>query len=262
MAGIFHIEKTLWALSVAIRAALLLLLLGRRHYRNYPAFTVYIVADLFQTAALYITYRRWDFNSLVAWRVGWATQTVVLCVRAFAVVEVCRHALGRYIGIWALAQRLLVICALAVLTYSLLTAQHQWRYALNSAELSLELAIASAIVALLLFARYYHLLPESRVRLVAFGLCLYSVFVAINDTILERWLYRFVATWNLLDTLAFMASSLIWIWAFRDPASQAAGGPPNRDSSLYRRLSPQINERLRALNDSLDKFRQAGVHHP
>src|SRR5260370_12787316 len=155
MADSTQFRQLLWAANPGVEILLLVVLGVRGNYRGYSAFTCYIGMTLTQAAILYVTYRRWGVSSVALWRVGWGTQAAVVCARAVAVAEVCRHLLGAYRGIWALARRILLACAAFVLLYSGLAARHQWKLALSSADRGLELSIAAPVVGLFLFPRYY-----------------------------------------------------------------------------------------------------------
>ena len=181
--GIAQFQQIIWAVNAIMSVILLVLLAVRKNYRAYPAFTSYIALNLAQDALLFAIYRRWGFSSLASWEVAWGSQAAMICARAVAVAELCRHSLSRYLGIWALAKRILLLCAGLVLLYSGVAARHQWKLALPSAERALELSIATAIVVLFLFARYYGVRIESADRLLSTGFCLYSCFRALNDTI-------------------------------------------------------------------------------
>jgi hypothetical protein len=174
--------------------------------------------------------------------------------RAFAVAELCRHVLGRFRGVWLLARWILLICGTAVLLYALLAGNHQLKLLLSSAELGLELAAAAVIVTLLLFARYYDIAVARPLHLLAVGLCLYSCVSVLNDAILERWVNRYVFFWNLLGMAAFLGCLLLWTWAFRRRAPQRAASPMFVDGTLYRRTIPEMNWRLRSLNEQLMQF--------
>src|SRR5260221_377508 len=65
------------------------------------------------------------------------------------------------------------------------------------------------------FARYYGLRPASTDRSLALGLCLYSCFRVLNDTISDRYLFDYAQLWSLLEMVAFFASLLLWTWALR-----------------------------------------------
>src|SRR5437879_10272923 len=201
---------------------LLVLLTVRKNYRAYPAFTFYIAMSLTQAALLYAVYRRWGYSSLASWSVAWGSQAATICARAVAVAELCRHSLSRYLGIWALAKRILLLCAGLVLLYSGVAARHQWKLALPSAERALELSIATAIVVLFLFTRYYDVRIESADRLLVTGFCLYSCFRALNDTIADRVLYRYSEVWIFMGMLAFFVSLSLWSSALRKPLTATA----------------------------------------
>ncbi len=181
-------------------------------------------------------------------------QALVLCARALAVTEVCKHLLSRYRGVWALAWRVLLACAAIVLLYSGLAARHGWAFVLPKAERGLELAIAAVIVGVFLFVRYYGVEAERVDCSLAIGFCLYSCFSVLNNTILERFLDNYVALWNFLGMLAFLASLLLWSWTLRKPQGEALPEETLLPLGVYQSLAPQINLRLRSLNDQLCKI--------
>jgi hypothetical protein len=250
--GLF--TQCVWAVTAVVQVLLFSLLLARKNASSYPAFSAYILMTLAQSGLLFMAIKRWGFSSTVAWRVGWATQSVVIAARAFAVAELCRHVLGRFLGIWVLARCILLASGVVVLLYALIAADHQWRLVLNTAELGLELAIAAVIVVLLLFARYYDIAVDPPLRLLAVGLCLYSCFSALNDAVLERWLSRYVTLWNAFGMTVFLACLLLWSWAFRRSAPQMAAAPLLLSGSVYLNLIPEMNLRLRSLNEQLIEF--------
>jgi hypothetical protein len=244
----------LWAITASCQALLLGLLIARRNARNYPAFTVYIFMTLAQSGLLFLAIRRSGFLSIVSWRVGWATQCLVMGARAFAIAELCRHVLGRFRGVWLLARWILLGCGAADLLYALFAAKHQWRLLLTTAELGLELAAAAVIVTLLLFARYYDIAVTRPLRLLAIGLCLYSCIAVLNDAILERWLTRYISLWNPLGMAAFLGCLLLWTWAFRHSIRQTVASPMFVDGTVYMNTIPEMNWRLRSLNEQLMQF--------
>ncbi|MCU1241201.1 MAG: hypothetical protein JWO71_1927 [Candidatus Acidoferrum typicum] len=250
--GLF--TQSVWAVTAVVQALLLCLLLARKNVSSYPAFSAYIFMTLAQSGLLFMAIKGWGFSSTVAWRVGWATQCVVLGARAFAVAELCRHVLGRFLGVWTSARWILLGSGTAVLLYALIAASHQWRLVLNTAELGLELATAAVIVMLLLFARYYDVAVDPQLRLLALGLCLYSCASALNDAVLERWLDRYVTLWNVFGMAAFLACLLLWSWAFRKPAPQTVAAPLFSSGSVYLNIIPEMNSRLRSLNEQLIEF--------
>jgi len=249
-------QETLWAVNMAVGVFLLLSLAIRKAYRAFPAFSLYIAVNLVSGTSAFFLYRRWGFSSASSIRIAWGMQAVVMFARALAVTEVCKHALARYRGIWALAWRALLSCAGIVLVYSSLAAKRQWEHFLPSADRGLELSISAVLVTLLAFTRYYEVRVNSTDRSLATGFCLYSCFVALNNTILEHYLYKYVALWNLLQMLAFLASLLLWTWALRKPQAEAAPVEALLPGGVYQAVAPQINLRLRVLNERLSQFRK------
>ena len=246
--------KWTWATTAITQVVLLCLLVAKRNARIYPAFTAYIFMTLAQSGLLFVAIRGSGFSSLTSYRIGWATQSMVMGARAFAVAELCQHVLGRFRGVWLLARWILLVCGTAVLLYALLAANHQWQLLLNTAELGLELAAAAVIVTLLLFARYYDIAVARPVRLLAVGLCLYSCVSVLNDAILERWVSRYVSLWNAFGMAAFLGCLLLWTWAFRHSAPQTVATPMFVDGTVYVNTIPQMNWRLRSLNEQLMQF--------
>ena len=253
-----HFQQLLWALNAAVGFVLAALLVLRKNDRVYPAFSFYIFLTLAQAALLFLIYRRWGFSSTLAWPVAWTSQAIVMCARALAVAEVCRHLLSRYAGVWALAWRLLLTSAVLVFLFSLLAMRKGWFSVLTIAQLGLELAIAVAIVGLLLFAKFYDVIPTQPLRSLAIGLCLYSCFSVLNNTAWERFLDQYDALWNLLGMLAFLASLLLWIVALRVPSLAPTREELLLPGSVYPNFSPQINLRLHLLNKQLSQFWNVG----
>ena len=96
--------------------------------------------------------------------------------------------------------------------------------------------------------------PNGTDRSLAIGFCLYSCFRALNDTILERYLYDYEKVWSLLGMLAFFASLFLWSWALRKSQTQVVAEANLLPVGAYQTLAPQINLRLRTLNEQLSKI--------
>jgi hypothetical protein len=255
-------QQLLFDLTLTAGFVLCILLLIRRHYRVYPAFTFYAFLSLAQGISLFVAYRRWAFTSVEAWRIFWASQAVVISARALAVTELCRNILARYRGVWALAWRILLTSACLILLYSLVTSKQQWVSALPSAERGLDLAIASAIVGIFLFARYYTVSVDPVGRVLALGFFLFSCFGVLNNTILERLLYDYSALWNLLNSLAFLASLFLWAWALRLPETVPVRANILLPDAVYSSIGSEVNVRLHLLNESLNQFWNRGAPQP
>lgn len=68
--------------------------------------------------------------------------------------------------------------------------------------------------------------------------------------------------WGYLDILTFLASLLIWIqavWAYAEATSTVPSTKP-MSQDLYATISPELNVRLKHLNDQVSQLLQAGKH--
>jgi hypothetical protein len=247
-------QRVLWGIAIFLDGALLVLLLNRKNRQVFPAFFVYILVDFLQGFIVFASYLKWGFDSPTASRVACSTQAFVLAARALAVAQICERALAKYRGVWALAKRLLLTTAVVVLLSSWAVARVSWQFAVLNADRGMELAVASSVLILFLFIRYYGVAVEPAVRALAIGFFLYSCFYVLNDTILERWMYNYSTSWNLVGTLAFLASQSVWIWVLRERQPVTTLEPKMLPEGLYDAVVPEINDRLSALNDHLEHF--------
>jgi hypothetical protein len=252
-----------WALSSISELVLFVFLLKRRLYRSHPAFVFYIFCAMVQSVAMFAVYRRWTFQSTTAWYAGWGSQGLLTCARWLASFEVARRLLSGYTGIWALAKRVLLFISAMVLAYSLLARHQDWHLMAMSTERGLQLAIASFIVTLLLFARYYRIPVHPLERSMALGFFLFSCFSVVNYSLFENWLGAYSNFWNFLGILTFFASLLIWIYAVEKyPVEKRAGNSVFVSPEYYIKLSSQLNMRLRTLNDHLAHLLRSEDHRP
>jgi hypothetical protein len=243
-----------WGLSILLRAFLLCLLLFRGNIRSFPLFAAYLVASIAKGLLTIFAYDVWGMKSLNTYWVAWGSQALVISTRALAVAELCWLLLGRYRGIWSFTWRILLTCAGIIFLYSAIFSDRTWEGAIIGAERSLELAMASVIVLLFVFLRHYEVVLESSLRSLAVGFCVYSCIVVLNFTILQRFMDAYVPVWNLLEVFSYLACLLAWTWALRKRVPRPIFEPALVSNSVYREISPEINARLRALNDQLSQF--------
>jgi hypothetical protein len=260
MAGISQSELLVWMLTAAIEAGLAVSMIVRGYHKRFPAFFSYVCVDLLQCPVLIAAYSIWGFSSPRSEHFGWGTQGIVLCARGLAVAEVCWNLLGQFAGIWALARRILLSCAFFVALYSILKAGWKWNETVLKADKGLELTIVVVLVVLFLFARYYEIVPESAVRTIAVGFFLFSCFTVVNDTILQIRLSHYEDLWRFRGSLVFIGSLSLWISAFRKPLPETRLRPALISGDIYRAVAPEVNLRLRLLNEQLSKFGRLGAH--
>lgn len=241
----------LWAVSVIAQILLLALVSLRGHFRRFPAFTAYLVSNLCQASFLVLVYLSVGFAWQTGGLIAWATKGLTLAAKAVAVAEVCRHVLRPYRGIWALSRWLLSGAAAAVVAYTIVTAGDNLALAVLAVDRGLELAIAVVLVSLLLLVRYYSIPVAHAEKTIAVGFCLYSCFVVLNRSILERWLTVYDRYWNGFELLIFIVALLMWGTALRHPSPTSEAKPSLLSSAIYEEFSHAIDGRLRLLNDRL-----------
>ena len=247
-----YLQSVAWALTTALELALLFLLLRRKAIANYPLFTVYLVFAILQSATVAALQRFTGLDRYAAWDIAWGTQAIVTIMRSLALVELTRKIFSAYLGIWALAWRLLLTVGVSVLLYALAFSKGQSEWLVLNAVRGFELASAAVIVTMLLFARYYSLSLRLLPRALAVGFCLYSSFYVIDYSLLERAVQQYGTFWNFLGIITFMASLLLWISAARKyvPAEDELQ-PVSIPQELYGKLSSEVNLRLHLLNQQL-----------
>ena len=261
LSQIAAVQSALWALSQATLAILLVRLLLSRNYVRYPFFFVYLFLNLVQGGILFIAYSLLGFEGTRSFGIAWFTQGLVLGARGLAVAELYRRILSTYRGIWALATRLLATSALIITMYSLYAADWRWKRAVVLADRAVELAIASFIVALFVFARYYRVPVSQPDRYLALGFCIYSCSVVLSTSLLERFYSSYRPAWNLPLQLTFLVTLMVWLKALWSPLPATTKQAGLVKASVYQELSPAINLRLRMLNEQLLAFWRTKVPH-
>lgn len=250
-----QLQTAAWALTTALELSLFVQFLRRKLSRIYPLFFAYLLSILLQSAASAALYRQGDIDKLTFWKIAWGMQGMVVAMRALTLVELNRKVLAPYIGIWALARRLLLGVAAIVLAYDMVLSKGNWQWMVLNGVRGLELAMAAVIVTMLLFARYYRVPVSPLQRALAVGLCLYSTFYVINYSLLERVLQQYAVLWNFLGLFAFIASLLVWIGAVRRyTAVEEFTVAQTIPGELYGMISSQVNARLILLNRQLIQF--------
>jgi len=245
------VELYAWALCFALQLGLMGLLIFRRNHVIFPAFTTYLAGSLAQNVAQFLIYKHLGFRSSTAVHAAWSIRPLVEALRAMAVLEICRLVFENYRGIWAFIWRMMIVWVTLVAVLSMSFSKRALEFRILYADRAVGISVAAAIVALFVFARYYRVQAEEPLRSLAIGFFLYACFVVINDTLLEAFVMAYSPIWNFLGTVSFTSTVLVWGWALRRNALQPAAAPEMLPASVYRKLSPDVNRRLSALNDRL-----------
>jgi hypothetical protein len=263
MSALLTLRNVFWAATTLAEIVLVLYLIRRRLMASHRWLLLYLFCTILQSILCVIIYSRLDFYSPVTRTIIWSSQAVVITMRFSALCEMARRILARFVGIWAFAQRVLLIVAAGVLLYTAIFSEKRLSMMILTVDRGVELAVASFIVGLLLFARYYMLEITPLDRALSIGFCLYSCFYVINDSLLEKWMEPYVGFWGFMDIITFLACLLIWIQAVRVYAPVRESFAPVRVTpDLYGTLSPEVNVRLRLLNDQLAQLLRSGDRNP
>jgi hypothetical protein len=243
-----------WGLATLLTLILICQILLLRQYAVYPVFSSYLGVNLLQTAVGIWLYQWYGFGTITAYLIAWSTQSFVIVARALAATEACYLVLGRFKGIWALAARILIACGGIVLLSSIYFGARSYQLAVITLEIGLEAAIATGIVGLLVFARYYQVRIAPATGLLGLGLGLFSCCKLLNDLVFERYIKTYAILWNHVSSFAYVAILLLWIWALRRPVAPDDSEPPLNTESVYPTLIPKVNKRLLELNDQLARI--------
>jgi hypothetical protein len=255
------LNNILWAVTVLLEIGLLVLLLQRGLQKSHPAFLAYIAFVILQNALIAAAYRIWGRGGWNSYFTAWGSQMVVISARWIAVIEIAKNTIGQYSGIWALAKRIFLVVSVAVLAYGLASSKNVLHLVVLTADRALELCIATFIVCVLIFVRYYRVPMSQMERLLAIGFCLYSCFHVIDDALYEQWRLAMGQLWNYLQTLTFLATLVIWANAIlRHVEVREVETRPGTGPELYDQFSGKLNDRLQVLNDRLNQlFRFRGT---
>jgi hypothetical protein len=245
-----------WGLATALTLFLLIQIFLLRAHEKYRFFTAYLCANLLQTAVGVYLYQTYGFKTPYGYRVAWTTQAIVVIGRGFAAAEICYRILGKFKGIWGLAVRILVACGVIVLISTLYFGARSYQLTVITLEMSLEAFIATCIVGLLLFARYYAVPVEPTAGMVCLGLGLLSCCKLLNDLVFERHVQSYLGTWNYVSSAAFVGILLLWNWVLRKPATHTVQEPQLNGVEIYQSLIPQVNLKLLELNRQLSHLLQ------
>jgi hypothetical protein len=267
-----HAVKTLpnpmiyiWAFSFLAQICSLYFVVTRRHFRPLPLFFFYLALNILQAAFLVYVYDRFGFTSPQANRLYWISEPITLTAQTLAATELLNRVLRQYRGIWGLAWRLIAAASLFVVVYALASAGREPAWRVMIANRGYHLTFAVALISCLLMVRVYSIPINPIYRVLLGGFCFYSCSVVAGDTFLQALFLshypHYGDLWNYFELVVFAAIQVVWAVALRQRiAEEEKTGllPP----SVYDRLSPKINSRLRQLNDELNKFWSTGISPP
>lgn len=252
-----HLTPTgylLWAASTLLGVGVCAFAFCRRLYLRLPLFTAYLTFLVGRTLILWWFYLGPGYGSRVSFYYFWVTQGILLAARGAAVAELAWRGLREYRGVWALGWRLLCFIGLVLLFHAAIDAGGNASFLVAfivTAERDLELAVVGILVLLLAVGRYYRILLDPVHRMVALGLGFYSAVQMLNNGLPRVWQTLYFDWWNVIRLTSFQVALVIWLLPLLRPLPKAAPAPALLPQSFYDELSPQVNYRLRILNQRL-----------
>lgn len=258
MRGLVESVQWAWGAGVVIQLIVCGLLFFRRHFRTFPTFTTFVVANVFQAILLYFIYMQFGLGSRTALTLAWFSEVCILLLRSLATMEILHLVLKPYRGIWGLGWRLLAAIFCTLILYAAIEAGRNVRWAIGLADKGFHLAFAAALVTCLLMIRYYSIPVKPVYKALLGGFCFYSCTMVIANAagyvLTLRGVANFEALWQLVTITTFALVQSIWAVALWKAAPEYEKGPTLLPVSVYGRLSPQINDRLGLLNARLSQF--------
>jgi hypothetical protein len=248
--------RELWACSALLQLIVLILLFAKGGFRKLPFFSVYVALNLCQVAFLVFVYSIWGRFSARGTTLAWCSECVTLLAQALATTEVLKVTLRPYQGIWGLVWRALAFTSTFVVLIVALATRGAWDSAgwfeLNR---GYHLTFAAAVIACLLLFRYYSVQVAAAYKMILGGFCLYSCTEILIHTVMQslvkKAFYAYEPIWQASPTISFIVVLFIWVAALWKPLPIEAREAAPPVDSIYQRLSPEINERLRELNEKL-----------
>jgi hypothetical protein len=272
-----QLESILSWSTISFEVVVCSLVFTRKVQQILPLFSAYVCILLSGSIILWLAEEYVGFSSSFSYYVYWVVLLVNAVARSAAIMELCRHGLAAYRGIWALAWRLLATLSILLLAHAAWDAWGQPNgIAIYGTTLDRDLALASITILAVLFLirNYYGLVLDPLQRLIAAGICFVCVVDVIGNTILRNLFTGYLLSWFLtsqkalwpslepqvrrLDDLwstvhlfAFMFSMGIWCYALRKPVLAPSERPVLLPAEVYREMSPAINMRLSTFNNRL-----------
>ena len=153
-----------------------------------------------------------------------------------------------------MSSRILAVCGALALGAAIYFGRSDYQFAVMTLEIGLESFIATWVVGLFCFARYYQVPIPETIRMLGLGLGLHSVVKILNDVVFERLVKAYLVEWNYVTISAFLAVLAIWIWGLWRPVEAGVSEPVTSTPNVYRELMPQVNRRLLELNEQLGQL--------
>ncbi len=229
----------------------------RRLYRQLVFFSIYIVVlNLYDAVNEWVSFLPL-FKTLVWNYVYWSAQFVFALLRLLTIAEISRRSLRGYPAVWGFAWRLMSAAAVILLAWttdSAIQNAHHMRKFIAVVGQRFEFMEAILLLLLLLLGVYYHVRISPLYRWILIGICIYSALLVANG---QFWLIKTglgVLIFAYVRRAAFLVPLVMWTYAVWRWGAGSDAPPDLIPQATYDDLSPQIHDRLKDLNDKLNKL--------
>ncbi|MGB2624228.1 MAG: hypothetical protein WA857_02120 [Candidatus Acidiferrum sp.] len=256
MTGIAPSVQFIWAGTTAAELLVLVLLFLKGNIRKVPFFTAYVGLNICQAGFVFalLTIPGISFATYVA--LSWVSECVILVAQALATAEILGITLRPFPGIWGLGWRALVfVSALVVLVVALTSEGRTATQRVFELNRGYHLTFATALIACLLLVRYYSIRVPAAYKMILGGFCFISCVEVLIYTVIQILFHKgfavYQAMWQSVSMSSFLFALTAWAIAVRKPFPAEDRQISSLSDSTYQRLSPEINDQLRLLNEKL-----------
>ena len=153
--------------------------------------------------------------------------------------------------------RLLTVAFVGVFAYAAFKARQNPDWLVVYTDRGFHFAFAVALIACLVVVRHYSIPVHPVYKALLGGFCFYSCTVVLANTV-GRTLFpheyaRYQPIWQAVTTTSYAIVQVVWAIALIRPWRSDDDPDQHLPPSLYQNLSPEINQRLRELNDQLGR---------
>ncbi len=252
-----HFAYSIWVFATALEVLACSLAIHRGLWRRLPIFTGYLTLLVVNECIWWPAYHLLDLHAKFTFTIYWSLQAALLIARGAVIAEICWRLLRDYSGIWRIAREALLIVG----TVLVLLAVPRWNQKgprltlmVLSGERGLEFAVVVIMLVGLAFCRYYRIRIERPIPLILWGLCLYSAVQIVNNGLLEVWRSNYFTRWNDIRGATFQVATVLWCAALWKPLPETQSQPALLKPDVYLQVSPEMNHRLRELNQKLQEM--------
>lgn len=256
MGGFPLYVRYLWGCSLLAQLIVMTLLVRKGNFRKLPFFTFYTALNICQAGFLVFVYQTYGNRSAITLTLASVSETVTLLAQALATTEVLGIVLKPYQGIWGLGWRALAATSTTVVILVAWATRTNWPLAKwFERNQGYHLTFATDLLAFFILVRYYSIPVPTAYKIILIGFCFYSCTELLICTFFKAVFYHSYpghqSMWQFSTMFSFVVVLFLWVVALWKPLPDENRQIASPSDLAYQRLSPEINEQLRALNEKL-----------